>query len=1360
MFENFSKINYYLNGQTLELTDIFKSIKIDTTNSTDVATTKNTNFERPDQLAQKIYGDSKLFWVNLALNEIKNPFRQWSQTDSSQLTQNSEDYDTKVFQFGNTSKYRPVNSDWFNSDELDSYAGVSLSDIQQDDIIVFETGSGSFELKTYGAGILDAVSSCGYPHFGQSDIPDNFLNRNNIVQISCGTNFTACLDDNGYIWAWGEDIGLESSGFILNGRLYNSPSGGYVHIDTTNNKIIATTGSGDFACFGSCADFTFTGQTNMKRSSWTSGPTLAGVGVKNDNTITLFGPIVSTNSTLQYFSDVSCADEYCLGAVTGGASNGVVVGFGPTGYFSQIGQNTFYSQQLTDLGIVTPSNPIYPFTDNNFNIIKKYAKDSVLEISLKDILPFNGTTPYRSDYNFVFSSKNSPYNAIIGFTDKNKNSKDGFILNNSKLFYESHPYFENVGGPGDTFYQTEGGLTSTFNYNNNFYNLKPIINDGVYWNEFAITDNFENRYFGLTFIDDVEFSNILGYFPRKNAFGYDFISLPSFLPKFRKNNFPIQNIFNNPKMYFTDTLENGKGITFINRYWNTSLSVPSYSDLYEEPYNEPPISVSYIEEGTYSVSLYDNGKVIIKNPNTPIPRFLWQRFNETNPFYDPNAYSFTTIINLYVAINGITTPVSGWDDTKYISSLSNIVSLSKNSEKVVYALDINGNPYTIIRSFWNEINDNLLDDLAETDPVWLEYKAYPKALTPPSGITWTYVEHAPNYGSWAAGLAADKSIHIWGITAELNYRFNQSTSHYNTGITADYITVNTDNISYIKNQKIGVITNFDYNFQTLHGTTVTNAIKIIGPREINESIPDGRNVLVALKSDNSLSFHGTFSPTLDFLGFTFGVVDLNEIRDTSVPLVQHMAKYLASPRGLKTGLKTLNDMQGNIENISGTNHLLLIEGPNGKKILGTLCYADFFTVTAITTLLQKLIPQFYGLTGNIEFEQYSDTYAYLFKDSDKNKYFSVVGGYYAPILPDSIDDVSYINQFRDYDYNRIPYFVRMVTQHSDLYTFNKITIDSGTDVDNDVYGGWVDALQNDIWYGSGGGADLTSKDMSSVNSGCAFVFHKRVLSAIFRSPYYFGCTSIREFANEIEKVVCGENYIILLHSNKKITVVYGTGVPHNNSIDFTNFNTLLFNDPGSDENLNDLSDNIGHAGGSWYALPVDSTKPVRYWGSLTIPEEMPSGVSYIHGSMDCNANHCCALTSTGDPDNDAYGYGIVDCWGSYTPSSNFTNNNTEIPISPPSSLGICYAVRSGLNHSCAIDSFENVHCWGDNTYNQCNVPPSVNDGTGNRDLICGNSWSMVWKSDGRLIAWGQGISYDNIPLYSTTPKEMDGPWST
>jgi hypothetical protein len=62
MFENFSKIEYSLNGQTLEFTDIFTSIEINKDSLVDVESIQNIENLRPDQLSNAIYNDPNLFW--------------------------------------------------------------------------------------------------------------------------------------------------------------------------------------------------------------------------------------------------------------------------------------------------------------------------------------------------------------------------------------------------------------------------------------------------------------------------------------------------------------------------------------------------------------------------------------------------------------------------------------------------------------------------------------------------------------------------------------------------------------------------------------------------------------------------------------------------------------------------------------------------------------------------------------------------------------------------------------------------------------------------------------------------------------------------------------------------------------------------------------------------------------------------------------------------------------------------------------------------------------------------------------------------------------------------------------------------
>jgi hypothetical protein len=70
MFENFSKIEYSLNGQTLEFTDIFTSIEINKDSLVDVESIQNIENLRPDQLSNVIYNDPNLFWSIFLLTRV------------------------------------------------------------------------------------------------------------------------------------------------------------------------------------------------------------------------------------------------------------------------------------------------------------------------------------------------------------------------------------------------------------------------------------------------------------------------------------------------------------------------------------------------------------------------------------------------------------------------------------------------------------------------------------------------------------------------------------------------------------------------------------------------------------------------------------------------------------------------------------------------------------------------------------------------------------------------------------------------------------------------------------------------------------------------------------------------------------------------------------------------------------------------------------------------------------------------------------------------------------------------------------------------------------------------------------------
>jgi hypothetical protein len=202
MFQYFPKIKYPFDGGTFEVTNLFKSINVIFDRPDAVFTTAALPGERPDQLSNRLYGDPKLYWSLFLLNDVRNPLRQWAQTQESYNEQIELEYSGWEYQFANISNFIPsAGSTGFTGSVLQGYTGTDLSGICAGDLIIYETGTGPFNIKCYGAGGVTSTDYCGSPHFGQSIIPDTFSQQPNIVQLSSGNNFNVCLDSKGYIYA-------------------------------------------------------------------------------------------------------------------------------------------------------------------------------------------------------------------------------------------------------------------------------------------------------------------------------------------------------------------------------------------------------------------------------------------------------------------------------------------------------------------------------------------------------------------------------------------------------------------------------------------------------------------------------------------------------------------------------------------------------------------------------------------------------------------------------------------------------------------------------------------------------------------------------------------------------------------------------------------------------------------------------------------------------------------------------------------------------------------------------------------------------------------------------------------------------
>jgi len=317
MFQFFPQIQYSLiSGQTLAFTDIFRSVKVVFSNPEQLATTTNIAGERADQISSRLYGSGRYYWTLFFTNNIKNPLKEWGQSEEAYTKKIEAEYDGFSYQLANTSIYLPnEGSPGLPAVELSRYEGTDLNGITVGDLIIVETGNGSYSLRCLGAGVILGTDSCASPHYGQSIIPEDLDTQNNIKQISCGSYFSSALDQSGTIYAWGQQIGLDESPFGFNPQsskgLYKSKTAGYTFINASGNRIIAIlTSDGGLTCFGNCSDFnqTYGGETGFIKTYWTSGIS-GGLGIKENGTVVNYG----LNGPSVALYDADCGFDYCVG---------------------------------------------------------------------------------------------------------------------------------------------------------------------------------------------------------------------------------------------------------------------------------------------------------------------------------------------------------------------------------------------------------------------------------------------------------------------------------------------------------------------------------------------------------------------------------------------------------------------------------------------------------------------------------------------------------------------------------------------------------------------------------------------------------------------------------------------------------------------------------------------------------------------------------------------------------------------------------------------------------------------------------------------------------------------------------------
>jgi hypothetical protein len=142
------------------------------------------------------------------------------------------------------------------------------------------------------------------------------------------------------------------------------------------------------------------------------------------------------------------------------------------------------------------------------------------------------------------------------------------------------------------------------------------------------------------------------------------------------------------------------------------------------------------------------------------------------------------------------------------------------------------------------------------------------------------------------------------------------------------------------------------------------------------------------------------------------------------------------------------------------------------------------------------------------------------------------------------------------------------------------------------------------------------------------------------------------------------------------------------------------------------------------------------WGatSASIPSSIGTGAIQIASGF----SHSIALTGTG---------GVV-CWG----NNDFNQCNVPVGLT-----GITY-IAAGHYHSMAIKTDGTVYCWGLTASGQCSVPASV--GTGGYRIAGGLDHTILMKKDGSLTGWGgntyKQLSFPNPPSVTDLNAEPYG----
>lgn len=84
MFKNIPKIGYIFDGSFVTVTDILRRVAPieESVNDLAIEYYEIQSGEQPEDVAFKIYGDPKLYWTILLVNNIIDPYNEWYLTDT------------------------------------------------------------------------------------------------------------------------------------------------------------------------------------------------------------------------------------------------------------------------------------------------------------------------------------------------------------------------------------------------------------------------------------------------------------------------------------------------------------------------------------------------------------------------------------------------------------------------------------------------------------------------------------------------------------------------------------------------------------------------------------------------------------------------------------------------------------------------------------------------------------------------------------------------------------------------------------------------------------------------------------------------------------------------------------------------------------------------------------------------------------------------------------------------------------------------------------------------------------------------------------------------------------------------------